>query len=181
MKIVAFAASSSRNSINKQLVTHAASVFKSKIVNDAETEILDLNDFDAPLFSIDAENESGIPGTAKSFFEKLAAADAILVSYAEHNGGYTAAWKSLFDWMSRIDRKVFHDKPMVVLATSPGGGGAQNVLKTAIDSAPHFGANVMASLSVPSFGSNFDVEKGELSSEELSVALTQALQSLSEQ
>ena len=46
--VIAFAASSSINSINKQLVTYAASLLK-----DAQVEILDLNDFEMPLFSVD--------------------------------------------------------------------------------------------------------------------------------
>jgi NAD(P)H-dependent FMN reductase len=178
MKVIAFAASNSRNSINKKLVQHAANLLKSQVVETAEIEILDLNDYDAPIFSVDTESESGIPDSATAFFKKLESCDAILVSYAEHNGLYSAVWKSLFDWMSRIDRKVFHDKPMVVLATSPGGGGAANVLRIANDSASHFGANIQASLSVPSFNDNFDVESGELSNAELAAQLLTALEKL---
>lgn len=44
MKILAFAASNSRHSINKQLVSHAADVYKTEIDTQAEIEILDLND-----------------------------------------------------------------------------------------------------------------------------------------
>ena len=179
MKVLAFAASTSRESINKKLVSHAANVLKTELIEDAEIEVVDLNDFAAPMFSIDVESESGVPDSAKQLFAKIGDADAVLVSYAEHNGGYTAAWKSIFDWMSRIDRKVFHAKPMVVFATSPGGGGAGNVLKTALESAPHFGADVKASLSVPSFGDNFDVATGELTNGELAAKLRNALKTLS--
>jgi chromate reductase len=45
MRILAFAASSSRNSINKKLVAYAAS-----LLNNAEIEILDINDYEMPLF-----------------------------------------------------------------------------------------------------------------------------------
>ena len=53
-RIVAFAASSSSHSINKQLVTWTAG-----LVENAQVEILDLNDFELPLFSIDREDELG--------------------------------------------------------------------------------------------------------------------------
>ena len=53
-KIIAFGASSSRNSINKQLATFAANQFK-----NTEVEILDLNDYEMPLFSVDKEKENG--------------------------------------------------------------------------------------------------------------------------
>jgi len=54
MKIVAFGASSSRTPINKTLATYAAS-----LVEGASTEVLDLNDFEMPLFSEDKEAEIG--------------------------------------------------------------------------------------------------------------------------
>ena len=112
MKVVAFAASNSRNSINKLLVTYAAS-----LLDSWETEILEINDFELPLFSVDREAELGQPELAKLFLKKLADADAIIISFAEHNLSYSAAYKNLFDWCSRITPKVFQGKPMVLLST----------------------------------------------------------------
>ncbi|KKC99506.1 NADPH-dependent FMN reductase [Photobacterium halotolerans] len=162
MKVLAFAASSSRQSINKQLVSHAAS-----LVPNADVEVLDLNDYEMPIYSSDRENESGIPAAAQQFFNKITAADAVFVSFAEHNGSYTAAYKNVFDWASRINQKVYQNKATVFLATSPGPGGAQSVLGSAVGSAPFFAADVKGSLSVPSFYDNFDVEAGELHHPEL--------------
>ncbi|BAJ03452.1 NADPH-dependent FMN reductase [Shewanella violacea] len=170
MKILAFAASNSSKSINKQLATYAAS-----LVEGAEVEILDINDYEMPIFSQDREEELGQPELAQKFFAKLGEADGIIISFAEHNGSYTAAYKNLFDWTSRIDMKVFQNKPMVLLATSPGPGGAKSVLTAAAGSAPYFAADVKASLSIPSFFDNFDIEKGELKNDELKQALKQAV------
>ncbi|QEG23039.1 NADPH-dependent FMN reductase [Mariniblastus fucicola] len=178
MKILAIAATNSRNSINKALVTHAGNVLQSEVGADATLEVVDLNDFDAPIYGIDRETESGIPEAAKKLFEKIGLTDVLLISYAEHNGNYTAAWKSIFDWMSRIEPKVFQGKPMVILSTSPGKGGAANVLKIASESALYFGADVKASLSVPLFGDNFDVSAGKLSDDELAGSLLAALNAL---
>lgn len=47
-KIIAFGASSSKNSINKQLATYAASQFE-----NADVEVLDLNEYEMPIFSLD--------------------------------------------------------------------------------------------------------------------------------
>ena len=55
MNVVAFAASSSTQSINKKLVTYAASLLPAHNV-----EILDLNDFELPLFSVDREQDRPI-------------------------------------------------------------------------------------------------------------------------
>ena len=54
---------------------------------------------------------------------------------------------------------MFSDTAIVLLATSPGGRGGAGVLATAVQSMPHFGGIVKASLSVPSFNDNFNVEK----------------------
>ena len=134
MKLLAFAASNSKKSINKQLVTYAAS-----LVDGAEVEVLDLNDYELPLFSVDREAELGHPELAKAFLSRIAASDALMISFAEHNGSYSAAWKNLFDWSSRIGPKVFQDKPMVLLSTSPGARGGASVLAAATGSAPFFG------------------------------------------
>ena len=174
MKILAFAASSSSNSINKKLVTYAAS-----LLNNAEIEILDINDYEMPLYSEDKEKELGQPEAAKIFFNKIGAADALLISFAEHNGSYTAAYKNLYDWTSRIDPKVYQGKPMVMLATSPGPGGASSVLAAAKKSAPFFGGDVKAELSLASFYDIFDVEAERLTNADAQAQLEAALSSLS--
>ncbi len=175
MKIIAFAASSSRNSINKQLVTYAASLYAG-----AEVEVLDLNQYELPLFSVDKEQELGKPQLAQDFFAKIGASDAVIISYAEHNGSYTAAYKNLFDWCSRINQQLFQNKPLVLLSTSPGAGGASSVLAAAVNSAPYFNGQLKASLSVPSFYQNFDVEKGCLSNKDIEAELIAAINKLGE-
>jgi chromate reductase len=177
MKLLAFAASSSSKSINKQLATYAASQVKNS--DGVEVEILDINDYEMPLFSQDKEEVLGQPQQAKDFFAKLGQADAIIISFAEHNGSYTAAYKNLFDWTSRIDQKLFQNKPMVLLATSPGPGGAGSVLAAATGSAPYFAGDVKASVSIPSFFDNFDSKKQELTNPELVDKLQSALALLS--
>ena len=174
MKLLAFAASSSSKSINKQLATYAAS-----LVTDATVEILDINDYEMPLFSQDKEELLGQPDAAKAFYAKLGQADAIIISFADHNGSFTAAYKNLFDWTSRIDMKLFQNKPMVLLSTSPGPGGAKTVLSAAAGSAPYFAADVKGSLSVPSFFDNFDSKKQEITNPDILDELQSVLAQLS--
>ncbi|MCJ8298887.1 MAG: NAD(P)H-dependent oxidoreductase, partial [Pseudomonadales bacterium] len=78
MRVLAFAASNSRNSINKALVTHAAQVLHNEINPKTEFEILDLNDFEMPIYSIDREKNEGIPKQAEDFFAKIGQADALI-------------------------------------------------------------------------------------------------------
>jgi NAD(P)H-dependent FMN reductase len=67
--------------------------------------------------------------------------------------------------------KIKIKKPVIMLATSPGPGGAATVLAAATGSAPYFAAEVKGSLSIPSFYDNFDMEKGELKNEALAQKL----------
>jgi len=173
MKVIAFAASSSKQSINKQLAAYAAS-----LVENAQVEVLDLNDYELPLFSVDKEQELGKPVLAQEFFSKIAASDAVIISFAEHNGSYTAAYKNIFDWCSRINQKIFQGKPIVLLATSPGPGGAASVLAAAVNSAPFFGGERRGHLSVPSFHQNFDVEQGCIKNPEIQAQLAIVVNSL---
>jgi chromate reductase len=179
MKLVAFAASSSKNSINRRLVSYAASLVAG-MVDGTEVEVLDLNDYEMPLFSVDREAEIGHPEQARAFLAKLAASDALMISFAEHNGSYSAAWKNLFDWSSRLDGKVFQNKPLVLLSTSPGARGGASVLATATSAAPFYGGRVKASLAIPSFHQNFDVESGTLNNYELKQKLIEAVSQLHE-
>lgn len=159
-------------------MTHAAELLQRNA--GAELEILDLNDFEMPIYSIDREQDSGIPEPARAFFDKIAAADVILIAYAEHNGNVTVAYKNIFDWASRIDQKVYQNKPAVLMATSPGPGGAQSVLASASGSAPYFAMDVKGILSVPSFYDNFDSEAGALRDPEQAQQLAAELAKLAD-
>ncbi len=161
MKIIAFAGSSSRNSINKKLAVYAASIYER-----AEIEVLDLNDYELPLFSVDVEKELGKPQIARAFLDKMASADILVLSLAEHNAAFSAAFKNIYDWASRQDKKVFAEKPMLLLSTSPGRGGGVNVIEVAKISLPKYGGNIKATFSLPLFNENFDVEKNHISDAE---------------
>lgn len=154
-KIIAFGASSSKQSINKQLATFAANQFQ-----NASVEILDLNDYEMPVFSVDKEKENGIHPLAQEFYDKLGSADLIIISFAEHNGNYSTAFKNILDWTSRINAKTFQEKPMLLLATSPGARGGSSVLEIANKRFPFQGGIVKGSFSLPSFFENFDVVNG---------------------
>jgi NAD(P)H-dependent FMN reductase len=156
-------------------VTYAATLLDGAVV-----EVLDLNDYELPLFSVDKEQVLGHPELAKAFMAKVAASDAVMISFAEHNGSYSAAYKNLFDWCSRIGPKVFQDKPLVLLSTSPGARGGASVLAAATSSAPFFAGHVKASFSIPSFYENFDVERGTLKNEAIKIKLVEAVSRLRE-
>lgn len=169
--IIALGGSNSKNSINKKLASYVASQ-----IEDAQHTVIDLNDFDLPLYGIDTETENGIPEEAKRLNSLLETANGLVISLAEHNGSYSAAFKNAFDWLSRIDKKVWKDKPMLLMATSPGGRGGIGVLENAKMSFPHLGGNIIADFSLPSFYDNFS-EDG-LKNEELNANLNEKIKAL---
>ena len=156
MNILAFGASNSLNSINQSFAEYVASQF-----NSVHVDVLRLYDYDLPLYSPERE-KLGFPALVGQFMEHVAQADLIVLSLAEHNGSYTAAFKNLFDWCSRYKQKTFEDKSFFLLATSPGGRGGQGVLQAALDRFPRHDAKVLDSFSLPNFGENFSPEQGIL-------------------
>lgn len=158
--IIAFGASSSKTSINKVFSDYTAHQ-----IPDASVTLLDLNDFEMPIYSIDKERETGIPELAKSFKKEIENSDGIVISFAEHNGSYTAAFKNIFDWISRLEGSTWDNKPMLLLSTSPGARGGKTVLETATKSYSFMNKSKISSFSLPSFKANFDSEKGIIDSE----------------
>ncbi|MEO0732387.1 MAG: NAD(P)H-dependent oxidoreductase [Bacteroidota bacterium] len=153
-KILAFGASNSRSSINKTFAIYAASQLKNVAVS-----VADLNDYAAPIYSVDLEKAAGINEQVLRFYNLIKRSDAIVISVAEHNGLHTSAFKNLWDWLSRIPMEkpmnVWGGKPMFLLSTSPSRRPMSNVLKVSKEIFPHFGANIIASFQLPSFNHFF--------------------------
>lgn len=168
-KILAFAGSNSQNSINKQLAIYAASLV------DVEYDVADLNDYSLPIFSLEIEKK-GFPSSAQEFNSLLSNYDGFVISLAEHNGSYSAVFKNIFDWVSRIDRKVFKEKPVLLMATSPGGRGGKSVLESASNTFPHMGADIIATFSLPNFYDNF--KNTEIIDPELNKTLLKSVKDL---
>ncbi|MEM6383813.1 MAG: NAD(P)H-dependent oxidoreductase [Pseudomonadota bacterium] len=174
--ILAFAASNSAASINAQLVLHAAETLRDEMGADITIETLDLADFDMPVYSPERQ-AAGIPAEAHAFYDRLGAADGLMISFAEYNGNYTAAFKNVFDWCSRIKMQIYQDKPLFLMATSPGRGGGQNVLRIASEAAPFFGGKLAGTFNFGPFAEHFDAEGAGVTTPELKRELRNQLSS----
>ena len=173
MKITAFGASYSRTSINRQWAEYVSV----QIPGDHSLRVLDLNDYDLPVYTVERQNEIGIPASVGQFVDELNAADLIVVSFAEYNGTYTAGFKNLFDLASRHQLTMFENKPMILLAAAPGPRGGATVLQTAVERFPRHGARVIGSMALPRFKETFNPEQGLVDPElrkELDALITSA-------
>lgn len=159
-KIIAIGGSSSQNSINKTWANYVA-----QQVTNAEVNLIDLNDFEMPLYSIDREKENAHHPLAEKFYDILKNSDGIVISLAEHNGSYATAMKNVIDWTSRVEKDFWSQKPMLLMSTSPGGRGGATVLGAAQTYFPRLGANIIENFSLPNFGENFS--KNGIQNEEL--------------
>lgn len=151
--IIVLGASSSKKSINQKLA-----VFAGRQIQGAKIIVLDLNDFEMPIYSSDKEEENGIPKEAQQFKEEISKADGIIISFAEHNGSFSAAYKNVFDWTSRIDMDVWQGKPLLILATSPGGMGGSRVLNHAESLYGYKKENLVKGIALPKFYDHFTEE-----------------------
>ena len=155
MNILVFGASNSSKSINKRFATYTAS-----LIEDANITLIDLNDFEMPIYSLDREENDGIPAEAVNFKALISSSDSIVISFAEHNGSYSTAFKNIMDWVSRIKGDTWEGKAFFLLSTSPGGRGGKTVLNAARVTFQHMGAQVKAYFSLPRFYQNFSEEGG---------------------
>jgi NAD(P)H-dependent FMN reductase len=175
MKILAIAGSNSDLSINKQLVTYATTLFE-----NAEVEIVDMNDFEMPIYKHQKEVENGVPQEAKDLAAKIDSADVLLISLSEHNGTYSTAFKNVFDWTSRIkERAVWNEVPMLLMATAPGARGGLGVLEAAEKRFPLHGGNIVDTFTLPFFNDNFDKSAQKISNEEKDSELRAKIQKIS--
>lgn len=162
-KVIGFAGSTSSTSINKQLVKFTGTQLK-----NVHFDLIDLNAYPMPIYSTD-EEKKGIPPNAQKLSALFDTCDGFILSLAEHNGSYAAAFKNIFDWISRIEKNVFREKPLLLMATSPGGRGGKTVLEAASNSFPHMGAKEVTTFSLPSFYDHF--KDGQLINEDLATQL----------
>ncbi len=149
-RIITIAGSNSQKSINKSLLTYVSSLFK-----NVEIVSIDLNDFVLPIYGVDYEAENGIPSAVKRLDELINTADGFIISLAEHNGSYAAVFKNTIDWLSRVNIKIWREKPMLLMATSPGDRGGKTVLQSAKESFPFLGGIITADFSLANFYDNF--------------------------
>lgn len=155
-KLLALGSSNSRQSINQKFAKFVAE----KLSDRYDVEVIDINDYEMPLYSVDREVD-GIPTQALDFAEKIDAVDLIVLSLAEHNGTHTTAFKNIYDWVSRIPgRKTWGGKDILLLSAATGPRGASTVREMTEKRLPWDGGNVVGSFGLPVFQENFDPKIG---------------------
>ena len=126
IKLIAFAGSTRKASLNKMLVKIAASGAEEA---GADITYVDLKDYPMPLYDGDLEADGGYPENAKKLKNLFIEADGFLIASPEYNSGYSAVLKNTIDWISRPISKdeaplaAFSGKYASIMAAAPGALG----------------------------------------------------------
>ncbi|MFO7867857.1 MAG: NADPH-dependent FMN reductase [Bacteroidales bacterium] len=145
--ILFFSGSNSSASINTEVVKYAAAL------STHQKQYIDLREYDTHIYSADSEKNNGVPAHIHTLVEKFRQADGFILACPEHNGSLPAFFKNIIDWMSRIEKNICGDKPVLLLTTSPGKTGGETVNKTLQTLLPRWGAQSVIALKIPAYHS----------------------------
>jgi chromate reductase len=121
-KIIAFAGSTRADSFNKKLVKIAST---GATEAGADVTIIDLRDFQMPIYDADLEHREGLPSNARNLKDLMLAHQGFLISSPEYNSSISAVFKNTIDWTSRqsegeIPLACFKNKVAGIMSASPG-------------------------------------------------------------
>ncbi|MEM7619563.1 MAG: NAD(P)H-dependent oxidoreductase [Pseudomonadota bacterium] len=173
-KILAFSGSSSSKSINQNVVKVAA------VVCATPATVIDIRDYPMPFYSTDLQDSDGFPENAQKIQTHFTEHQGFIISCPEYNGSMPAIFKNMIDWLSRMERKVFQDKPVALFSTSPGGNGGATNLENLAKLMPWWGAKVVGTLSIGNFFDVYDAENNTFSDAKVMEDVTNLVKALEE-
>lgn len=115
MRLLAFAASLRRESLNRKLIRLAAELARESGV---EVDLADFREFDMPLYDADLQVASGFPRGTQELARRVQSADGLLISSPEYNYSIPGTLKNAIDWVSRLKPMPFRGKHGFLLAAS---------------------------------------------------------------
>ncbi|MCK8462894.1 NAD(P)H-dependent oxidoreductase [Aliiroseovarius sp. S1339] len=104
-KLLMFAGSARKASTNKKLAALAASIAQDA---GADVTLIDLKDFEMPIYNGDIEAETGLPENAKRLKQLFVDHDGLFIASPEYNSSISPLLKNALDWISR---KHIEDEP----------------------------------------------------------------------
>jgi chromate reductase len=173
IKILAFAGSGRKNSFNKKILKCAVQGASDA---GAQVTVVELADFNMPIFNEDDEAAHGIPEGAMAFKKLLIEHDGFLLASPEYNSAYSALLKNSIDWASRMSEgekplQAYRGKVAGIMAASDGALGGLRGLVSVRMLLENLGTMVLPGQKAVGKVSSLLDESGELADEKTQVAL----------
>jgi chromate reductase len=156
--ILVFAGSARRGAFSKQLAAAATTALADW---SAKPTLIDLADYDTPIYNGDLEEALGIPDAVLEFRRLVATHHGLAIATPEYNGFVTPLLLNMFCWASRPSPgddfgTVFQGKPVALMASSPGRLGGVRAIPRLRDVVAELGmAPTPGFVTVPTAGSAF--------------------------
>lgn len=152
--IVGLSGSLRRGSLNTLLLQEAVQFLPA----DMALEMASIRE--VPLYDGDVERENGIPEPVQTLKNRIAAAQALLISTPEYNHSIPGVLKNAIDWLSRPPSdipRVFGRLPVAIMGASIGRRGtllaqaAWLPVMFRLGSVPWFGDQLALSVTTEAF------------------------------
>lgn len=161
-RILAFAGSARRDSLNKKLLAAAVEAARAA---GAEVTLVDFRELPLPLYDGDLEDAEGLPANAQRFAELVRSHGGLLIASPEYNSQITPLLKNAVDWCTRAEENPLRGKVVAVVSASPSAFGAIRSMTLARQLFTHLGCHVLpVQCVVPHADKAFD-EHGALKDE----------------
>jgi len=115
VRLLAFAASLKRESLNRKLINLAVELAREAQV---EVDLADFREFDMPLYDADLQSSAGFPEGARELARRIEAVDGLMIASPEYNYSLPGTLKNAIDWVSRMKPMPLRGKHGVLLAAS---------------------------------------------------------------
>ncbi|WP_432719372.1 NAD(P)H-dependent oxidoreductase [Jeongeupia wiesaeckerbachi] len=132
IRLLAFSASTRIASFNRKLIAVGAQAARDA---GAEVTLIDLLDYELPLYNGDLEARDGLPDAAARLQQQFAVHHGLLLATPEYNGMFPPLLKNTLDWVSRADAsgqsglRFLEGKVAGLLSASPGAlGGLRSLI-----------------------------------------------------
>lgn len=139
VRLLVFAASLRRDSLNAQLADLAAACIEA---NGGHVDVASMRDFDAPSYDQDVQREGGFPPGAEEFRRRLEACHGFVVAAPEYNASMPGALKNAIDWVSRYRPQPFNERHGLLMSASPSMAGGNRGLWALRVPFEHLGARL---------------------------------------
>jgi NAD(P)H-dependent FMN reductase len=130
MKVLAFAASLKKTSLNRKLITLAAEIARAE---EYDVDVAEFSEFDMPLYNGDLDQAQGLPLGARELQRRVEAASALILAVPEYNYSIPGTLKNAIDWVSRARPVPWRGRSVFLMSASPSPmGGIRGLWQTRI-------------------------------------------------